>query len=387
MNLERHASSAAKKVSYTTPVYIIGGHGNDYLSSKPFKVPKGCMIVVKLEHGMLAYGDSMDAMIHNMNFIPKMYLQNPAKYASHIIRSIGSVAIYSEGQMCPNFTYYLNGCHEDTCPERRSGVLDFMRTGSDLKAGFGKDIDYDDLLINVKTFKDMCDVIANMYEHSVYPTKTDMYNVCLHIFKNMGVNDINTELNKNATHDYDSSISLLFLLFKNVLSRLEEFSDKNNTPIRITQEELCTKMTGVYYNFVCRANETHNQNVDDSNNNFQGFGKEYNTNPHVKNTRKKRIEEAIMHRRPYIRNRELAKIDDKIKENEDLIKFLKKGKEEHNAIEIEEIEEELIELKKARNSIRNTLNIPRVKKPEGGQRSTRKTHKTKKSKAKVKAKA
>jgi hypothetical protein len=78
-----------------------------------------------------------------------------------------------------------------------------------------------------------------------------------------------------------------------------------NTLTMINQEELCKKMPGVYYNFVCRqtdlTKELYEYNHDFGMNIMRNIGPILKSSPNIRNTIHKKISEGELHRKPYIK--------------------------------------------------------------------------------------
>jgi hypothetical protein len=76
--------------------------------------------------------------------------------------------------------------------------------------------------------------------------------------------------------------------------------------INVTQEELCKKMPGVYYNFVCRAtsltNELYKYNNYFGKHIMHNIGSNLQLRPNIHNTIRKKISEAELQRKPYLKN-------------------------------------------------------------------------------------
>lgn len=215
-----------------TKAFYIMGHGDT--TDETFIVPQDCMVVVKVGEGELFYQiDKYFPTIYNMDL---SILTDPIRNRDELVKALGSVAIYYPGTPCPNFTYIV--VDDDTLQtptilsEFGSGVTDISLYKKDQdKSTLRHSVTYDTL----STFKEMKarrnseeikQFILNAYQYSIYPTPQQVKTA------------IDKLIDNNITDINDIIIAM---------KRLNIF--------RTTQEDLC-QMKGVFYNFVCRPNDS-----------------------------------------------------------------------------------------------------------------------------------
>lgn len=91
-------------------VYWIGGHGFEIIN-RPWKVPKGCTIVVNTKSGQLKHAIQYENAFNIFSTaVPLEHLQDPSTHFSDIIDAIkldNAFTIYKENEMCPTFIYEL----------------------------------------------------------------------------------------------------------------------------------------------------------------------------------------------------------------------------------------------------------------------------------------
>jgi hypothetical protein len=200
--------------------YVIGGHG--FEGDRFFPVPEGCTIVVKaLSGGITKYGATK---LYNklLCTMPEANLLYPSKHTSALIKSFGSVAIYTAGELCPNFIYSLLDCPDEIdadtfCDGYGSGIIDLQeKRGSEDCEASAETISY----VTDWPTKELSQRITDMFAYSVYPTKESI------------------KANMDTVVPEKTS--------------LEEVLQAKAT-VSISQEELCSLFPGVYYNFVCRS--------------------------------------------------------------------------------------------------------------------------------------
>ena len=319
------------------PVYGIGGHGGQL--NDTFIVPKGCKIVTHIHYGDVSWSDEVSLQFGLLSMLSDDILYTPEIHSSRIIDKIGSIAIYTEGQSCPNFSYQLNACfNKSVCNSMYSGIIPIKYYSLGDYMPFRT---YNEFIQNAKKVRDIIDIVADMYRYSIYPTRQEIFDLCLNIIKNTP----NLHKYKNIDTNITGDESLEILTY--LLDLLETESFNNNIPINITQKELCHQFPGVYYNLICRPDITY---MEEINRNFQPFQNKYNnfvynnpnTNPNNKGLLKKallkkithnRIKEAHMQRRPYIRNYINTKdkyYNSKIKNLDETIKKYKNNDDEFN---------------------------------------------------------
>ena len=270
----------SKNSSELPKAYVIAGHGQELLKS--FIVPKGCTIVVDRHIGESQYGPKLNENYNKLCKIDDYKLKDPVTYSSDLLSEFKSLAIYKEGEECPQFNYQLVGCHLSpyyACDEL-NGIIDIDTF---------KQLSQCDIRRTHYSINDL-NYVSSLYQYSVYPTKYEVEET---------LKSINLTTSGN---------SLLGTLFGHKLTN-------------VSQEELCKKMPGVYYNFICRKTDLTseiNRNIKRTGINrepkaiFKWLTPEHNLRntisktiskeEHIlRNTISKKISEAEKHRKPYIK--------------------------------------------------------------------------------------
>lgn len=208
--------------------FYIMGHGA--VTHNTFVVPVGHIIVVKVAEG--------ESFYQTNKYIPIMcgmdisILTDPIRRRAELVEALGSVAIYLPGSICPNFRYSLvDGIKSKAVlSEFGSGVTDIGEYKQDPHK---LAITHSIMNHTIETFQGIQErnhpeeikrYITDGYQYSICPTKNEVETAIDHLETNTNMRDIITKLKKNP-------------LFS------------------ITQEELCNKSEGVFYNFVCRPND------------------------------------------------------------------------------------------------------------------------------------
>jgi len=212
--------------------FYIMGHGGT--TDETFMVPQDCIVVVKVGEGELFYQiDKYFPIIYNMDL---SILTDPIRNRPELVKALGSVAIYYPGTECPNFTYIV--VDDDTLQtptilsEFGSGVTDISLYKEDQHKSTLRHSATHDTLSTFKEMKarrnseEIKQFILNAYQYSIYPTPQQVEIAIDKLIEN-NITDIN-----------DIIIAM---------KRLNIF--------RTTQEDLC-QMKGVFYNFVCRPNDS-----------------------------------------------------------------------------------------------------------------------------------
>jgi hypothetical protein len=224
-----------------TKAYLIRGHGSE--GDTKFRVPNHCIIVVKVKAGAYSYEHS--ELTNKLCELSPTILKDPVQHHAEIYRAFGNVAIYTPGQMCPNFILYPLSCFPakkpfDSCLSFGSGIIDIDPFLHDSRKRC-KPVDHRMEKLRFKDvekgkLKDIYKYIGDLYEHSAYPLPEDVLNY---------IDDLT---DKDITS------------FQDILNEI-------NDHFRTTQKELCKSKPGVYYNFVCRNNPVTNKLFTRRNNN------------------------------------------------------------------------------------------------------------------------
>lgn len=225
--------------------YLIRGHGSE--GDTTFRVPKNCMIVVKVKAGAYSYEHS--ELTNKLCELSASILKDPDQHRAEIYKAFGNVAIYTPGQMCSNFIISPLSCFPanppfDSCLSLGSGIIDIDPFLHNSRKRC-KPVDHQMEKARFKQvekgkLKDIYQYIGDLYEHSAYPIPEDVLNY---------IDDL--------TDDDITS-------FQDILNEI-------NGHFRTTQKDLCKSKPGVYYNFVCRNNAVTNKL----------FTRKNNITPHV----------------------------------------------------------------------------------------------------------
>ena len=245
--------------------YVIAGHG--YEENSTFIVPKGCTIVVDTHIGESQYGPKLNENYNKLCTIDGYKLKDPVTYSSDLLSEFKSLAIYKEGEECPQFSYQLVGCHLSpyyACDEL-NGIIDIDTF---------KQLSHCDIRRTQYSINDL-NYVSSLYQYSAYPTKYEVEET---------LKSINLTTSRN---------SLLGTLLSHKLTN-------------VSQEELCKKMPGVYYNFICRGTEltseiNRNRNRTGINREPKSIFMRLKPDHILRNTISKKISEAERHRKPYIK--------------------------------------------------------------------------------------
>lgn len=229
--MSSESSSLKKEPFVATPAtkaYLIRGHGSE--GDTTFRVPKNCIIVVKVKAGAYSYEHS--ELTNKLCELSPTILKDPVQHRAEIYKAFGNVAIYTPGQMCPNFILYPLSCFPakkpfDSCLSFGSGIIDIDPFLHDSRKRCNP-VDHQMEKLRFEKvekgkLKDIYEYIGDLYEHSAYPIPEDVLNY----IDDLTDNDITS--------------------FQDILNEI-------NDHFRTTQKDLCKSKPGVYYNFVCRNN-------------------------------------------------------------------------------------------------------------------------------------
>ena len=295
-------------------IYFIEGHGGEN-SPHVFTVPKGYTIVVKNYTG--SYGYSTTKPLLKLCSMPTDIIRNPEHHKADIVKNFGSVAIYTAGDVCPDFSYELVSCYlqgndgknlpKIYCDHPGSGVIDIKKIDKEIDTkkrnkckspGTFSFNDYPSITSD-QTF-DYIDMVikhvAGMYRWSVYPTP-DMVEFILKQSK---------ELLIPVLHNNNELIKKIYSILTKGTEGLLSIKAK------ATQSELIEKLKGggVFYNFVCRVTTQeirntlyeYNRNLIKNVPKLNRILKDNYRNDNYRNIQLKHIRETIKHRKPSIMN-------------------------------------------------------------------------------------
>ena len=208
--------------------YIISGHGNE--GTGTFRVPKDVIIIAKMQPHKTMLSTMAEKLSAKVICKPEIY-RDPLAHMDVVIQELGDVAVYREGDLCPNFQYSLwrddssKRSTESTTVSSKSGLLDIdtLLCGSGIQTA-ETTFDYEKDSIHEL---DIQQEILNIFKESILPTQQALI----------------------------SSFSS---------GRLETFRDwylyYRDYLFSTTQEKLA-KNPGVYYNFVCRYSKLSSSNA------------------------------------------------------------------------------------------------------------------------------
>lgn len=313
--------------------YYISGHGSGHGSgfSSHFTVPPGSTVVVMAREGELTYG----SMLSKFCELPLHVIQqpnSPSNRAQLLETFGGSLAFYESGDLCPNFEYSFPACFKSSfdykCAWVGSGVIDLKRLqtlcetrmldhrmtleglNTDISNKF-KNINFDlisDDYFKFTTREQIADFLERfMFQNSVLPTPQTISRIIRNNTDNPGFAKIRERV-ESLLKSHQSKA-------EQVEAVLQFFTNRMPEQLTPTQEQLCAKLPGVYYNFVCRPSDTNlfRLNTHQMTPNFITSGNYYSINPRMRRRSNvnlatnrasllSHIGEAELHRKPAIRN-------------------------------------------------------------------------------------
>ena len=246
--------------------------------------------------------------------LPEEVLTHPSDHTDEIIQAIGSVAIYHAGDVCSNFRYATQSCftENNTCDGTfGSGVNDLIYMKNIFSSNGQSQYRYKGIMIDpfslsstyLQSFDshDIADLVSDMYRFSVYPTQDD---ISMYITKKQGWIHQDRYVNKIIRNHGSYQGKIIEALLYGIIQQ---------PSVNPTQQELCHKIPGVYYNLVCRFTEgTYNVNIN--NNQLQkpqtlrNTLRYSNNNTQPKNVKNRaisllqaRLQEAELHRKKHIK--------------------------------------------------------------------------------------
>lgn len=248
---------------FERPVYFISGHGSEHPGT--FKIPLGCVIIVKNTTCTFAHSQELNEMLNGLLFLSEKVVRNPIGNMNDIIQILGSVGVYSRDQprinehpeyfryhrptpnTCVNLRYHLlnvifnqdqHGKRVTIDDRTGSGILDLSRIRHARRG-----IDYVNHRRSVIYAPDTprgiqaahrnknrnIEYIKHLYRHSIYPTAHTI------------------EVYVSTRWREETEVELYDMLHD---------LDKQRYLIDISQEDLCLLFPGVYYHNVCRGIES-----------------------------------------------------------------------------------------------------------------------------------
>ena len=218
-------------VNHPSTAFIMLGHGGED-STRRFRIPKGCIIVVQVHSGETNY--TPNDFFQNIFEDPeKEKFLDPITNYKYIVDKINSkreyftpLAIYREGDIYPGMYYTLisDWDRDSLLKLDYSGVVQYPFTKGPSGLGNRK----------VEKNKPGKDVFISLYDKSIYPTRSELEEL---------VDNLPPELPKTIENIVKSASI-----------------DKN---INIHQADLFEKLgPGVYYNLVCRSSSNSIEKID-----------------------------------------------------------------------------------------------------------------------------
>ena len=251
--------------------YTVMGHGNED-PTQLYKVPKGCTLIVAAHSSEAA---RLRAVLTKT--IQLLYPENrsiildPLKFKSDIFELFGSVAIYTEGEEYPNYTYQLLNYYKGNEEKGLNNML--------IKSGF-----IDVTLADKKFIFETNEALNNIKKHFIKNYTTVDYNTPLFV---KGVfNPVAEELIRsfNIPQLFNNSVVMRSSDINKILEKLIQYirpkmikykqSTVKDFMIILSQKTIISQKQifdmvendklspGIFYNFVCRKT---NQMLEDSN--------------------------------------------------------------------------------------------------------------------------
>ena len=272
--------------------FLIGGHGGE--PSDTFIVPPGCIILVHVYDSETIYRKTHIDYLKKLLLLKKDVLHNPieVKHLPIILNIYKRMAIYREGDTCPNFKYVLFDCLNSTmCYDTPMGVIDL---DIDEQTNFSKKMwryhlgynEFDYALPNSATHQEIIEYFSKPYEYSIYPTK----------------NSVEAKIQEIIDQNPPS-------LLRAIYKGLEKYTTT-------TQSDLCDFRKGVYYHSVCRQKKYVTRMLSSSINSIpqikrnithviRSYGSKANKyvshKTKILETLKHRIGETVKYRSPFIK--------------------------------------------------------------------------------------
>jgi hypothetical protein len=264
----------------TPEVYLIAGHGGSNSMSmmngaKP--VPRGCTIVVFEYEGKRVYSQKMIEHVTKFAVMDKKILQSPSTHEYELLQSFKNVAIYNEGDPCPNMLYSflfimdrymltvsipsslrdtaLNGIIPyDTIQHEGIKEVTIDTTVFDL-------LSYNGMKTNFK--RTMLLFFLKMFQYSIFPTVKQVIDDFIRVEEKK-----DTDSDLNLTRLISPTIRKVTYQQIYTLMYTQDNAEKRKVFMKLfidklksraifyrSQNDLFSMLKpGVYYHFVCRAN-------------------------------------------------------------------------------------------------------------------------------------
>lgn len=227
--------------------YYIGGHGGE--GAKTFTVPAGCVLVIKAKPGEYTVREKAQAYMRDLFCEPSDAFFRPVEEAAHVVSTFGSVAIYKEGDECPNYRYKLFGGYW-----RKRGYSFNPSAGLipvPVRAAEGARLCrelQEARVVTASKKQHASSVLPRFYRHSIQPTMGDVA---------VMIDELEDTVN-NALNFSDPRPPPMYHV------TMEELLDDDDSPfydlITVTLSDLLqidargqAGRPGVYYSFSCRG--------------------------------------------------------------------------------------------------------------------------------------
>jgi hypothetical protein len=233
-----HAPSSSALTFTPTTAFLIAGHGIE--DKKYFIVPKDVIIIAKMQPYRIMMYD-MASKLQNTVLCNTTAYTDPLNNLDIVYKELGNVAIFREGDRCPDFKYELFSLNEEprnTFGIRNSGLYDINSLG-DIQCSTGLNYIYrnsNDALVT----HEIKEGIVNSYKNSIQPTQEFVKNI------------VNTFI---PTHNMS--------YIKSLIRKSEIFIVRQSELIyydKVPRYNIMRK--GVYYNFLCRTHPITTESVN-----------------------------------------------------------------------------------------------------------------------------
>ena len=230
--------------------YFISGHGNEG-EFKKITLPPGCTVIVKSKPGQLSISEVSAAAAKKMFCARNSIFLDPLHNLPQLVDTLGSVAVYSAGEECPNFKFKLLLTHYTSKkPGQKqklkvapvSGLIPIPSTHAKqaaLCAAFSKPYS----LISPST--EAANVLPETYIHSVMPTRAEIETM---IAEYWGDEEETAGSKGSAKSGTD------------VVVALEDIEDDEESSLYVhlsdllqLREDGTAGRPGIFYNFACRG--------------------------------------------------------------------------------------------------------------------------------------
>lgn len=241
-------------------VYYIAGHGGEG-GLKKIRLPEGCTVIVRPKPGQYSLSEVVAKLARALFCAKSDVYRHPLENLRDVVNTVGSVAVYTEGELCPNFkfkllTNYSRHDYEYISPV--SGLIPLPKTEVARKRvceAFSREPSkYKDTVPAIR-------VLPQHYEHSAFPTEEDVREIIhTYSYEDENNNDNSNENNNdnendeeesngfNSNENAEESIDLLTVLEDDDSPFFVHLSD-----LLDLQPDGTAGRPGIFYNFSCRS--------------------------------------------------------------------------------------------------------------------------------------